>query len=66
MNKTQELQSQVAVLESHVDLLETELTYIDDLLQRCGFPHGIKTLKITVEQMLSEGHQIDLDNTEFA
>ncbi len=66
MNNTQELQAKVSVLESHVDHLETELTYINDLLLRCGFPHGIQTLKITIEQMLEDGDDNMPDLTEFA
>ena len=54
MNNTTELNSKIAGLESHVDLLESELSYIDQLLLKCGFPEGIKTLKQTVEELLSE------------
>ncbi|MBS0616417.1 MAG: hypothetical protein JSR58_07705 [Verrucomicrobia bacterium] len=67
MNTTQELQNKVSALESQVDHLETELSYINDLLLRCGFPHGIQTLKITIEQMLEEGGDNTMpDLTEFA
>jgi hypothetical protein len=54
MINTTELNSKIAGLESHVDLLESELSYIDQLLLKCGFPEGIKTLKTTVEELLSE------------
>ena len=54
MNNTTELNSKIAGLESHVDVLESELSYIDQLLLKCGFPEGIKTLKRTVEELLSE------------
>jgi len=54
MNNTTELNSKIAGLESHVDVLESELSYIDQLLLKCGFPEGIKTLKWTVEELLSE------------
>ena len=54
MNNTTELNSKIAGLESHVDLLESELTYIDQMLLKCGFPEGIKTLKRTVEELLKE------------
>ena len=54
MNNTTELNSKIAGLESQVDLLESELSYIDQLLLKCGFPEGIKTLKTTVEELLSE------------
>ncbi len=45
----------VAALESKVDLLETELSYLNRILVKCGFPEGIKTLKSTVEDLLKEG-----------
>ncbi len=64
MNNTTELNSKVAGLESQVDLLESELSYIDQLLLKCGFPEGIKTLKMTVEELLSET-SIDLNDDEF-
>jgi hypothetical protein len=64
MNNTTELNSKIAGLESHVDLLESELSYIDQLLLKCGFPEGIKTLKMTVEELLSET-SIDLNDDEF-
>jgi hypothetical protein len=64
MNNTTELNSKIAGLESQVDLLESELSYIDQLLLKCGFPEGIKTLKMTVEELLSET-SIDLNDDEF-
>ena len=54
MNNTTELNSKIAGLESQVDYLEAELSYIDQLLLKCGFPEGIKTLKMTVEELLSD------------
>ncbi|HEY4831255.1 MAG TPA: hypothetical protein VIH61_01665 [Waddliaceae bacterium] len=63
MNNTTELNSRIAGLESHVDLLESELSYIDQLLLKCGFPEGIKTLKTTVEELLSES-SIELNDNE--
>jgi hypothetical protein len=49
-----ELFSRIAGLESKVDLLESELFYLNDILVRCGFPEGIETLKATVEEILLE------------
>lgn len=46
--------SLIAALESKVDMLETELAYLDKILVECGFPEGIKTLKMTVEELLEE------------
>jgi hypothetical protein len=52
-----ELHRKVASLESKVDMLESELGYLNDLLVRCGFPEGISTLKATVEDLLEEGSE---------
>ncbi|HEX4839733.1 MAG TPA: hypothetical protein VFU89_04750 [Rhabdochlamydiaceae bacterium] len=65
MNNTTELNSKIAGLESQVDLLESELSYIDQLLLKCGFPEGIKTLKMAVEELLSQDTtDIDEDESE--
>ncbi len=53
-NTNNELLAKIASLESHVDMLESELTYMNEILVRCGFPEGIKTLKETVEELLAE------------
>lgn len=45
----------VAQLESKVDFLESELTYLNRLLVNVGFPEGIETLKATAEELLAEG-----------
>ncbi len=44
----------IAILESRVDHLETEISYLNKILVRCGFPEGIVTLKQTANEMLSE------------
>ena len=49
-----QLQAKVASLESTVDVLESELSYLNTMLTRCGFPDGIRTLKETVEELLLE------------
>lgn len=49
------LKTRVAALESQVDLLEAELTYLNGLLVEVGFPEGIETLKVTAEELLAEG-----------
>ena len=51
----EELRTRVATLESQVDLLEAELTYLNGLLVEVGFPEGIETLKATAEELLAEG-----------
>lgn len=49
-----EYNKNIAVLESRIDHLETELSYLDNLLIQCGFPEGIATLKMTAEELLKE------------
>jgi len=44
----------MAQMESQIDMLETELFYLNDLLIECGFPEGIKTLKETALELLAE------------
>jgi len=44
----------IAALESKIDMLETELDYLNKILVDCGFPEGIKTLKMTVVELLEE------------
>ncbi len=57
-----ELKARVASLESTVDMLESELVYLNEMLVRCGFPEGIRTLKDTVEELLQE--EAYLQNSE--
>ena len=59
METTKELKSRIAALESKVDMLESELSYLNGLLIKCGFPEGVFTLKATVEEILSEGSLLD-------
>ena len=55
MDKTlHQLKARVASLESKIDMLESELMYLNDMLVRCGFPEGIYTLKETVQELLAE------------
>ena len=56
MNENNSNQNSIAQLESKVDFLEAELAYLDRILIQTGFSEGIKTLKETVEEVLSEGH----------
>ncbi len=44
----------VAQLETRVDYLETEISYLNDLLVRVGFPQGIATLKETALELLND------------
>lgn len=43
-----------ASLESKIDHLETELSYLNTLLQKVGFPEGIETLKLTAMELLND------------
>ena len=51
---TQDLYRKIASLESMVDVLETELTTLNELLVTTGFPDGIKTLKETALELIEE------------
>lgn len=53
-NTLHQLKARVASLESKIDMLESELIYLNDMLIRCGFPEGVKTLKETVQELLAE------------
>jgi hypothetical protein len=53
-NNLHQLKARVASLESKIDMLESELMYLNDMLMRCGFPEGVKTLKETVQELLAE------------
>jgi prefoldin subunit 5 len=53
-NTLRQLNGKVAVLESKIDMLESELMYLNDMLIRCGFSEGITTLKETVQELLAE------------
>ena len=61
---TKLLETRIAFLESHVDLLETELTNLNELLVSCGFPEGIKTLKSTVQELLATQAEFSEDDIE--
>lgn len=54
MDQQKELYSKIATLETEVDMLETELNCLNDILTRCGFPEGIKTLKSTALELLRQ------------
>jgi len=53
-NSLHQLKARVASLESKIDMLESELMYLNDMLMRCGFPDGVATLKETVQELLAE------------
>jgi hypothetical protein len=47
-----DLNNKIATLESLVDYLKTELSYLNQILVECGFSEGVITLKQTVEEVL--------------
>ena len=51
----------IAKLESFNDFLQTELSYLDQILRECGFPEGINSLKETVEELISDKQQSSKD-----
>jgi len=64
-NNQKQLYSRIACLESKNDLLEAELTYLDQILMRCGFPEGIKTLKATVQELLEQDPSLSSERSEL-
>lgn len=64
-NNESQLLSKIASLESKNDLLEAELMYLNQMLVRCGFPEGIKTLKETVEELLAEDPSFSQERQEL-
>lgn len=48
------MKNQLAKLESQIDHLETELSYLNELLIQIGFDEGISTLKAAAEEILQE------------
>ena len=54
MSNNKKLLSHIALLESTVDHLETELVKLNFLLIQTGFSEGIKTLKETISEAFEE------------
>jgi len=42
----------IAILETRIDFLETELSYLHNLLIQVGFSNGIETLKEAALELL--------------
>lgn len=53
-NNDVNLRKKLSYLESKVDVLETELTNLNELLVKTGFSKGIKTLKETALELIEE------------
>lgn len=47
--------ARIASLESQVDHLESELAYVNRLLVEFGFPEGVQSLKMSLEEILAVG-----------
>lgn len=47
-----DINKRIATLESLVDYLKTELSYLNQILVECGFSEGVTTLKTAVEELL--------------
>lgn len=47
-----ESNKKIAILESLVDHLKSELSYLNQILVDCGFSEGIITLKAAAEEMI--------------
>lgn len=47
--------AQLAALETQVDHLEAELAYVNRLLVDFGFPEGVQSLKLSLEELLEVG-----------
>jgi len=54
MDNKEQLERRVAHLESRLDHCEAELGYLNTLLINSGFPEGVETLKVTIEQLLAD------------
>lgn len=46
------LRSQIAILQSTNDQLETEITQIDEMLRLVGFSEGLATFKAAAQELL--------------
>jgi hypothetical protein len=62
---SKDILKKVAGLESKVDALESELSHLDVILRRSGFPQGINTLRSTVEELLGEVEGHDQSNDDL-
>lgn len=55
MTKTQ-LEKKIAYLESVNDQLATEIQYVDQLMRMVGFSEGLKTVKLTANEIVEKGY----------
>jgi len=59
MDEDKKIKREIAYLESFNDMLFTEIKYLDKLLRLSGFPKGLDSLKVTAEEMLEEGEDLE-------
>ncbi len=52
MNK-KELERELASLESQLDYMQTEFSYVNSLLIRLGFEEGMVSMKLAAEELVS-------------
>ncbi len=62
-NLEEKLRAKMALLESQMDFMESEMTHLDDILKECGFPEGLKTLKTTIEELIAAMPPKESDGT---
>lgn len=53
-----DLHKKVAVLETKLDMVESELSHLNHLLIQCGFTEGTESLKSTLQEILDEQHSL--------
>ncbi len=55
----------IALLESKLDQVETELRTLNTMLRAVGFEHGIDTLKTSIDELLEEGIELPVNEKPF-
>lgn len=58
MTKAQ-LLKKIALLESINDQLETEVSYVDELMKMVGFTGGLVTIKATAQEIIERGEALE-------
>ncbi len=53
-----DLHKKVAMLETKLDMVESELSQLNHLLIQCGFTEGTESLKSTLQEILDEQHSL--------
>ena len=52
MDNNKDLLKKLSKLESRLDFFETEFDYLNKILEKCGFPKGIITLKKSALELI--------------